>query len=265
MIYILIPVHNRIVVTKKFLDLLDSHSQKQYHVIVIDDGSTDGTSEMLAKHSTVNAVLNGDGNLWWAGSLNLGIDYLHKIGIGINCPVLIINDDVIFDSQIIDKAVKHLDANPDSMILCGMWSHEKEASEPSGMFFDTKNLSFSKPVKNIPPNCGPTRGLFINFGTLKKIGKFRSKLLPHYLTDYEFTYRAVNRGVRIIEDPNIFVTQAETDDFEHEVYKVFCKQSHGFQKIPSHPRNWTGLMLCATPLKYFPRNIAIILRNLKFR
>jgi len=133
------------------------------------------------------------------------------------------------------------------------------------MLFDVKNLSFSKPQANIMANCGPTRGLFMNFGTIKKIGKFKSKQLPHYLTDYEYTYRAVKNGIKMIEDPNVFIKSVETNETEHEDYKLFTRQSQSFQKIPSHPRNWIGLMLCATPLKYFPRNIVIILKNLNLR
>jgi GT2 family glycosyltransferase len=265
MIYVLLPVHNRLTVTRKFLDLLNSYSQKQIQVIVIDDGSTDGTSEMLTKHPIVNIILNGDGNLWWAGSLNLGINYLNKVGASDHSPVLIINDDVTFESQYIENATKILEDNPDAMLLSGMWSQEKQKNEPSGMLFDVKNLSFSKPQEKNMANCGPTRGLFMTFGTIKKVGKFKNRQLPHYLTDYEYTYRAVSYGIKIIEDPNIYIKPVETNEIEHEVYKLFSRQFLSFQKIPSHPRNWIGLMLCVTPLRYFPRNIAIILKNLKLR
>jgi GT2 family glycosyltransferase len=60
-------------------------------VIVTDDGSTDGTREMLASEFPQAVVIPGDGNLFWAGGMRAAIG--HALGEGHDF-YLWINDDV---------------------------------------------------------------------------------------------------------------------------------------------------------------------------
>jgi len=81
MIYIFLPVHNRIEATKKFVDCLLSQELTDYHLILIDDGSTDNTFEMVKEKINNLTVISGDGNLWWAGSLHKAYLFLKEKGI----------------------------------------------------------------------------------------------------------------------------------------------------------------------------------------
>jgi N-acetylglucosaminyl-diphospho-decaprenol L-rhamnosyltransferase len=72
----IIAVHNRLEFTQKCLDSLDSASDNHnVTVILIDDGSTDGTSEWIASHYPHTIILSGDGTLWFGGATQMGIDY----------------------------------------------------------------------------------------------------------------------------------------------------------------------------------------------
>ena len=47
-VYIIIPVHNRKAITLQCLNTLKNNGDLgQYHVVVVDDGSTDGTAEAI--------------------------------------------------------------------------------------------------------------------------------------------------------------------------------------------------------------------------
>ena len=80
-ITIIIPIYNRIAVTKvglKKLKLSLNHylkfGKKKYtfSIIVVDDGSSDQSAYWIENHYPEVIILKGDGNLWWAGSINLG-------------------------------------------------------------------------------------------------------------------------------------------------------------------------------------------------
>lgn len=66
MVWLIIPVHNRREVTRAcLLHLAALGLPEDFVICVVDDGCTDGTSEMLAAESPWVRVVRGDGNLYW--------------------------------------------------------------------------------------------------------------------------------------------------------------------------------------------------------
>ena len=72
----IIAVHNRLEFTQKCLSSLSSASNNhEVTVILVDDGSTDGTADWVASNYPYAILLHGDGNLWFGGATQMGIDY----------------------------------------------------------------------------------------------------------------------------------------------------------------------------------------------
>ena len=71
-ISIILPVHNRFKTTENFIRHLLKQDYDNYHLILIDDGSTDGTSEMVLSLMPAAKIIKGDGSLWWGGALQEG-------------------------------------------------------------------------------------------------------------------------------------------------------------------------------------------------
>lgn len=82
--FILIPVHNRRQVTLSCLRSLYGDASIQawpdLQVVVIDDGSSDGTQAAIEAEFPALKVLQGDGSLWWTGAICRGMEYGYAQG-----------------------------------------------------------------------------------------------------------------------------------------------------------------------------------------
>ncbi len=237
-IYIILPVHNRRSVTEKFINCLAAQSYQNYHLILVDDGSTDGTAAMARAKIKNLTVIRGDGNLWWAGALHKGYSWLKNNGAAAGDAVLLCNDDVVFDVGYLQTGMDLLSRTQEAMVLSSIYTLEDKFHE-AGVIADLKNLSFKSANIGEKINCATTRGLFFTFGTFLKIGGFHPVLLPHYLSDFEFTIRAFNRGIKILADEKLrlqidLCTTGYYNSIDNEGIAVFFKKFFS-KKYPDNP------------------------------
>ncbi len=204
-VFILTPVYNRVKTTLEFVDLLEKQTHKNYQLVLIDDGSSDSTSDMVVDKLPDTKVIKGDGSLWWAGSLQQGFKWLQSKKIGSDDCVLILNDDTIFDEQFLEKGLNRLKENSMSLLISECFFLETKEVFDRGVFFDDRKFTFRSSEGNSETNCASTRGLFMNAADFIDLGGLHPKLLPHYLSDYEFTIRASRKGYRIFSAPEVRV------------------------------------------------------------
>ena len=101
MIYIVVPVFNRAKITLQFLELLSKQQFREFKAVVVDDGSSDDTSEMIRNQYPDAKIVAGDGNWWWTKSVNEGIRYALN---NTDCThVLLMNDDTFFEDDYLMK------------------------------------------------------------------------------------------------------------------------------------------------------------------
>jgi len=81
-----------------------------FEVVVIDNGSTDGTKEWIASNYPAVFVLRTEKNLGYSGGFNLGLDYAFNQSKADY--VLITNNDVKADSKVISELVKVAETDP---------------------------------------------------------------------------------------------------------------------------------------------------------
>lgn len=89
---VIIPVHNRANETARCLMSLREADGAPISVIVVDDGSTDGTAELLNEHVDV-ITLRGDGALWWTAAIDAGCREAIRRGAAVL--VLLNNDNIV--------------------------------------------------------------------------------------------------------------------------------------------------------------------------
>ena len=142
-IYIILPVHNRRHITRRFVDCLKAQSYREYHLLLIDDGSTDGTQEMVRDEIAELTVITGHGDWWWAGALQQGYDWFCKQEIDRSNLILIINDDTEFDNDFLERAVFLMKGQKHSLLLAQSFSRETGALVGSGVNIDWSKLKLS--------------------------------------------------------------------------------------------------------------------------
>lgn len=263
-IYILLPAHNRCAVTERFVDCLAAQSYTNYHLILIDDGSTDNTDQMAQAKLKDITVLKGWGNWWWAGSLQQGINWLKQHTVKDRDIVLFANDDITFETDFLQKAVSILD-NLDAVLLLPYLRDEKTGiPQETGVEADLQALTFKTPTSADKINCLPTRGLFMRMADLRTIGGFRPWLLPHYWSDYEFTIRAHRKGIKLCTSADIAIRlereQTGYRDFEKAGFVEFL-QKYFSKKSVFNPVYHTSFILLTSPLFNIPLNISKVWRN----
>lgn len=263
-VYILLPVHNRCAVTEQFIGCLADQNYSNYHLILIDDGSADGTAEMVKAKIRNLTVIKGRGDWWWAGSLQQGINWLEKHDVESRSIVMFANDDITFEKDFLQKAVNILGSVETAFVLPFLRDEQKGLPEESGVEADLKNLTFISAATPDKINCLSTRGLLMRMVDLRRVGGFRPKLLPHYWSDYEFTIRAHRKGIRLCTRPDLAISldrdQSGYRDFSTIGFIEFLRRYFSKRSL-INPLYHTSFALLACPLSSLPLNVAKIWRN----
>jgi N-acetylglucosaminyl-diphospho-decaprenol L-rhamnosyltransferase len=100
-IYVVVPVFNRKFFTQRFLECMRGQTFRNLQVIVVDDGSTDGTADLIVSQFPDVQLILSEGNLWWTGAINLGIRHALTQASGEDA-ILIINDDLEIDCDYLE-------------------------------------------------------------------------------------------------------------------------------------------------------------------
>ena len=258
-IHILLPVHDRKEETNKFIKNLKQQTYENYHLVLIDDGSTDGTAEMALAELPQTTVIKGQGKWWWGGSLHQGYKWLKEHKLPINDIVLIINDDVTFEPDFLQKAVALLSANPRTLFLAKSYSQETGEFLDGGTHVDLKYLRFEQnPEDGSKINCLSTRGLFFKVGDFLEIGGFHPVLVPHYGSDYEFTLRAHRKGfaLKVPDELKVYLNEKTSwaQDRAQEPLWNFLKLFFS-KRQPCNPFYRSIFVILVCPWTRIPRNI----------
>jgi GT2 family glycosyltransferase len=256
LIYILVPTHNRKKITADFVRSLKRQTYQNFKLVLIDDGSSDGTADVVIKEMPSSIILKGDGNLWWAGALQLAINHLGNLEIANDSVILITNDDTIIQDDFLEIGLREIASERETIICASSKLDGKIVS--SGVHFNWINFGFAGAENESQINCLPTRGILLRFSDILKIGGFRPKVLPHYLSDYEFTYRAHCKGYKLRCPPTFYLAPMlnETGIRSFAQNKGISYLKMLFSKrCVMNPIYLAFFILLASPMKYKLRNL----------
>ena len=206
---IVAPVHNRKAITLLCLRSLSRlrTAGLNVHIIIVDDGSTDGTADAIRREFPAVEIIEGNGELWFTEGTNVGVRAALKHDPHF---ILMINDDAVFDpdflAQMVETAQKHNRSVIGSLLLLWDTPHKLFQTSPVwNTWLGGWRHWYSQTVWTVPNkpwnvdlivgNC-----VLVPTAAFNEAGLMDSKRYPNF-GDAEFTPRLKRLGWQLLIDP----------------------------------------------------------------
>lgn len=217
-IHVVVPVFNRLALTQALVTCLRrqvlSHPLR---ILIVNDGSTDGTADWLAVQSDIDVLL-GDGGLFWGGAVDLAVRHLQASEAPDDWVLLMNNDTKVADDFIqclLDVALTHAPAAVGSVIrdeddhshLLSIGANVDAWRLLTCDILDIDKSKATAAVVEVDALSG--RGVLFPLAGLCAAGGMRPRALPHYLADYEVSVRVRKSGWRLLVLPGAAVYSSD--------------------------------------------------------
>lgn len=201
-VYAVIPVFNRLQRTLRCIECLEAQSYRPLTIIVADGRSTDGTPEKVRQAHPAVVVLPSNVELWWGGATQKGIEWALNRSTNDDDFVMMVNNDTWFAPDYVEILVRESRAH--NVAIGGIVVDENDPGHiiDAGVRFRWEDYSFTgrklgpvdPSVSTGPTDVLPGRGTLVPIRAVRRAGNVDATAFPHYLADYEFTYRLKQRG-----------------------------------------------------------------------
>ena len=191
---VITPVHNRRETTLACLRHLRATGDlERFGVIVVDDGSTDGTSEAVRAEFPRVEILCGDGSLWWTGAVALGMQHAFEAGAEAVCWL---NDDCLPVSGTLRMLFDHALVPPGQIVAPACFDAKTKAAVPNAFLRRVR-------VNARPGEKQPADGLsgfcvVLPRAVWMRIGRPDAVHFPHYYGDNAYTLLAARAGFPVL-------------------------------------------------------------------
>ncbi|OQW76912.1 MAG: hypothetical protein BVN35_05665 [Proteobacteria bacterium ST_bin11] len=204
--WICIPVFNRIAFTRKCLITLRAQTFQGFKIVICDHGSTDGTSELLAREFPEVIVIRADSSLWWTGAINVCVKYVLDRAANQDC-LLTLNNDTEVPSDYLAEFFAYHNQYPRAVL--SSVTHDVTTGSASSIGYrqnwltaQSKAVTFDR--HHLPDNFNVVevthasgRGTLFPIEVFRALGLYDEQRLPHYAADYDFSHKARREGYPI--------------------------------------------------------------------
>ena len=204
-----VPAYNRRDWTLRFLEHAAEIDYPNLEIVIVDDGSSDGTAEAVtAQHPDVT-LIRGDGNLWWSGGTNAAIRHaLTELDADY---ILTINDDATFEPGFLKRMVEAALGDPQRIVGCRIQSQDNPDElwgiGTSCVFRGVHLYRLNFGMRNwaelagrlpdpYPFDTMPGNGVLIPRAVFEQVGYYDERAMPQYHADSDLVLRAANAGFK---------------------------------------------------------------------
>ena len=208
---VLMTCHNRRDITLTCLQAL-YQQEVDFEVYLVDDGSSDGTSDAVKASYPNVKILQGDGNLFWVGGMRLAFTEALKDNYDY---FLWLNDDTMLEPQALEDLLNiHHDlakcGHPNSIVVGS--TRDPVTGQPTyggavqSKLWYTKKFEFVEPGQT-PQQCDTMFGncLLIPNSVAAKVGNIDGVFI-HTMGDLDYGLRARKLGCSIWAAPGFVGT-----------------------------------------------------------
>jgi GT2 family glycosyltransferase len=247
-IVFIIPTYNRIELLKKLLldlSILSRNAPYSIRIIVVNDGSTDNTSNLIKMYYPEIIIIEGSGDWWFTKSINKGLE----IALTLNTEyIFTLNDDIRFPKNFGDMLNSVLPLRKNTIIKCA----EKDIYTGNYTFLggdiDLKyenskyyvDLYKDTVLEKLESTFGHTRGLLFPKRLIEEIGLLDIRF-KQYFGDVDFVLQAQKKGYKVIVYPELYINSyieltgstkfENTRNLLNSIRRLFQKTSPSY--IPS--------------------------------
>jgi GT2 family glycosyltransferase len=209
LVAVVIPTHNRRDRLLACLEHLRAQEAVSFRPIAVFDGCTDGSQDAVREQFPEVLAVEGDGNLWWSGSINAGIKSALALGVKYVC---LLNDDVQPAPGMLAALVLAARDRPGAVVgplICCLHDPERIWSV-GGVTNWLRSGTAMRATQQLPDEWGnvplevhwlPGMGTLIPVTVFEIIGVMDERNLPQYFADADFCLRARRQGIPILLCP----------------------------------------------------------------
>jgi GT2 family glycosyltransferase len=217
LIAVIVPIYNRRAITCDFLRSFSSVRYPRYEMILVDDGSTDGSADAITREFPSVRIIRTHGGLWWTRATNIGIADARGREAEY---ILTINDDVLVDPFLLDALVRTAESRPGTLVGSTIYYQ----SDPERIWYAGGKMHWlagdlvHRTSADDGPLCWLTgMGTLVPVQVFDAIGSYDEIHFPQYAADADFSLRAVKAGFPLAIAPDARIWNRTEESVQRRV------------------------------------------------
>lgn len=211
---LVIPVYNRRDTTLQALKSLSRIDKRGLDVraYIVDDGSTDGTSDAIRQQFPDTHLIRGDGTLHYAAGTNRGISAALEWGPDY---IVAMNDDAVFHEQFLQRMIATARKHPRSIVgaLLLLWNEPHKVFQVGQVWSTWKGgwqipddlTAFRVPQSAFEVECIVGNCVLFPTEAIRECGLMDENKFPHGWGDAQYLTRMRKAGWKLFVETKAYV------------------------------------------------------------